>query len=402
MKRVYQELLELHFRENRQMLFLSGPRQVGKTTLATQLLAASKQGVYLNWDAPDQRRLIGEGGEGVADRAGVFTLSEGRPLVVFDELHKYAKWRDYLKGFFDLYGERCSVLVTGSGNLRCFSRGGDSLMGRYFPYTMHPLSVAELVRQDSPIGDVRHQPQPLPEDQWELLWNCGGFPEPFLKGTKAFLRRWQKLRMELMTREDVRDLTRITEIGQIALLAELVRHQIGQLTSFNSLAKKVQASSHTIKHWLEILGALYYCYDVRPWSSNVTRSLLKEPKWYLYDWTWCQDEGAKAENFVASHLIKAIDFWNDTGLGSYQLRYVRDLEQREVDFLLVKDQQPWILIEVKRGDGPLSPHLRYFQQQLQAPYAFQVVIDAPYVDQNCFSQHQPIKVPAKTFLSQLI
>jgi len=169
------------------------------------------------------------------------------------------------------------------------------------------------------------------------------------------------------------------------------------------MASRLRASDKTVREWLNVLSSLYYCFAIRPWSKNVSRSLLKEPKYYLWDWSLCQDEGARAENFIALHLLKAVHLWDDLGLGKYALHFIRDKNKREVDFLISKDDKPWLLIEVKLSNNSrLSPSLLYFQKQLQAKHALQVVINMPYVDKNCFISNEPIIVPARTFLSQCI
>ena len=130
---------------------------------------------------------------------------------------------------------------------------------------------------------------------------------------------------------------------------------------------------------------------------------MKQPKVYLWDWALISEVGARNENVVASHLLKAVHLWQDCGLGNYDLHFIRDKEKREVDFLVTKDEKPWFLVEVKSGNNqPISKHLHYFQQQLDVPHAFQVVFDMPYEDIDCFEYTTPIKVPAMTFLSQLV
>ena len=172
--------------------------------------------------------------------------------------------------------------------------------------------------------------------------------------------------------------------------------------TYQTLAKALWITAKTARRWVNALKAVYYCFLVRPWSKNISRSLIKEPKIYLYDWSLCNDLGARAENFVAQHLLKAVHYWTDHGLGDYGLYYLRDKDKREVDFLVTRNDKPWFLAEVKNGSRTLSPHLEYFQKMTGAEHAFQICMDLDYVDRNCFSYHQPIVVPAITFLSQLI
>lgn len=394
--------LAAHYRDRRQMVFLSGPRQVGKTTMAKALGKEFPASHYFNWDNTTHRELILKGPEAVARRAGLDRLQDRPPLCAFDELHRYRLWRDFLKGFFDQYESNSRTLVTGSASLTVFKRGGDSLMGRYFPYTLHPVSVAECVKSNS-SGSTLREPARIDDEKWDALWRFGGFPEPFLKAEQRFYNRWRKLRTGQLLREDLRDLTRIQELGQVEILAELLRQHVGQVTTYSYLAKTVRVSVQTVHRWISTLEALYYCFAVRPWHHNVARALRKEPKYFLWDWSQVESPGARAENLVASALLKAVHWWTESGYGEFGLHFVRDKQKREVDFLVSRDRQPWFLVEVKNsGNANLARSLHYFKEQTRAPFAFQVAMDAEFVDRDCFEFSAPIIVPGKTFLSQLV
>ncbi len=400
MKRIYETLLAEHIRENRQMAFLTGPRQVGKTTSA---LACSPMPHYLNWDRQTDRTDIIRGPDAVAQKAGLSTLQTMHPVIVLDEIHKYSKWKNFLKGFFDSYGSSCHAIVTGSSRLNIYKRGGDSLMGRYFPYRMHPLSVSELVSTDIIETEIRTAPMRIDKDAWESLLRFGGFPEPFLKGNTRFHNKWILLRTEQLFREDLRDLTRVRETGQIQTLAELVAAHSGQPVNLSNLAVAANVSVDTIRRWIALLESFHFCFTVRPWFRNVSKALRKQPKLFLWDWSVLKDPGARFENFVASHLLKAVHWWTDTGLGKYALNYVRDKNGREVDFLVVRDGAPWFLVEVKSSaKRELNPCLALFQRQTKARHAFQIAGDLDYVERDCFSATTPVRVPAMTFLSQLM
>lgn len=401
MKRIYESVIEENLEQDRQMLFLVGPRQVGKTTTSLATSEIRPIHYYFTWDDQEHRKLILSGAHAVAEVMGLAKVGV-KPAVVFDELHKYRKWKNFLKGFFDLYSKKCQILVTGSARLNVYKAGGDSLMGRYFLYRLHPFSVAEIISPKMEQAEISF-PKKISDEDFQALFTFGGFPEPFLKRNTPFYNRWKRLRMDQLFQEDLRDLTRIQELGQIQVLAELLSHQAGQLTSYTSLANKVNASVDTIRRWIETLKSFYYCFSLQPWTKNVTRSLLKEPKIYLWDWSLIEDKGARVENFIASHLLKAVHFWTDRGLGEYKLHFLRDKEKREVDFLISKNQKPWILIEVKTSDNAgISKSLIHYQKMLKAEYAFQVVFEMNYIHSNCFIGPEPMIVPARTFLSQLV
>ncbi|MFV2068389.1 MAG: ATP-binding protein [Pirellulales bacterium] len=403
MKRRYEAVISDHFENNRQMLFLMGPRQVGKTTTSRQSASSFSEHLYLNWDNQEHRELVLAGPAAVAGRIQVDRLRENAPLLILDEIHRYGRWKGFLKGLFDSYPENIKILVTGSARLDVFKAGGDSLMGRYFPYRMHPLSVAELT--DPGIGEdpILRRPRRIDDDAFEALVRFGGFPEPFLRQELRFSNRWRRLRSQQLFKEDLRDLTRIHELDVVESLAEILRRRSGQLTSFSSLARSVNASVDSIRRWLATLESLYYCFAVRPWSRNIARALRKEPKYYLWDWSIVDDSGQRAENLVASALLKAVHFWTDQGLGEFGLYFVRDKQKHEVDFVVTREDRPWFLVEVKSsGTAALSPQLAYFQRQSGAVHAFQVALDLPFVDRDCFEVEKPVIVPARTFLAQMV
>ena len=401
--RLYVDLIEQHFRQNRQMLFLMGPRQVGKTTVCRAVSENFDELFYLNWDNTAHRAIVLGGPDAVAEHLELSRLREEPPVVVFDEIHKWGKWKDFLKGFFDTYEGNVRIAVTGSARLDVYRSGGDSLMGRYFGYRMHPLTPAELLRPRVPGDAPVEPPMALDDDQWEGLWRFGGFPEPFDRRDERFYNRWRRLRSQLLFEEDLRELTRIRELSQVEVLAELLVERVGAHVTYSSFARDLGASVNTIKNWLETLERLYFCFSIRPWHKNVTRSLRKQPKYYLWDWSLVDDPGMRVENMVASSLLKAAHLWTDLGIGEFSLHFLRDKQQNEVDFVLVRDGEPWVLIEVKSSASrSLSSSLFRFRDQLDPVHVFQVAMDADYVDRNCFELDEPTIVPARTLLSQLV
>ncbi len=394
--RIYTEVLQDHLVRHRQMAFVSGPRQAGKTT-ACQTVSKD----YLNWDNSDHRRLLLRGPEALAEHLQLDRLRAQSPVVVLDELHKHSKWKGLLKGFFDTHGDRARLIVTGSSRLDVFRRGGDSLMGRYLLYRIHPFTVGECIRTSIPADPVQEPAEPKASD-WDALLEHGGFPEPFVRRDSRFTRRWRSLRHEQLAREDLRDLARVADLGAMETLMQLLAESSGRQLVYSALAQEIQVSVDTIKRWCDLLVRLHYGFFVRPWFRNVTKSLRKEPKWFSRDWSGVTDEGARSETFVACHLLKAVELWTDLGLGDFELRYLRDKLQREVDFLIVKDRKPWLLVEVKTSDVRLSPALLHFQNQTKAPHAIQVVMNLPFEKVNFLTEHRPVVVPAMTFLSQLV
>lgn len=395
MERFYETLLKQHLKTYRQMAFVSGPRQVGKTTTCRELADH-----YLSWDVDEHRRLIQQGPASVGEDLRIRQLQEQTPVLVFDELHKNPRWKTFLKGFFDLYESDCRVIVTGSSRLDVYRKGGDSLMGRYFIFHMHPLSVAELLHSEPPKTELLRTPGPLTEKQWEALLQFGGFPEPLSLCDPAFQLRWRKLRRQQLIREDIRDLTRIEDLPQLEMTADLLAERSGDPLVYANLARDVGVSPHTLKSWVNTLCDFHHGFLVRPWHRNVSSALRKEPKWYVRDWSAIDDAGKRFETFVACHLHKAVQGWTDLGLGDFELWYLRDKQQREVDFLVVRDGAPWFLVEAKHRDTRLSSALDHFQRQTQAAHAFQVVETMPYVDADPYAHSSPLVVPARTLLSQ--
>ena len=397
--RIYDSMLAEHLADHRQMAFVSGPRQVGKTTTCRQRADAC-----LNWDDVDDRELILAGPRSLIERLGLDRLTGTAPVILFDELHKFPRWKQFLKGFFDTYADRMRIAVTGSARLDVYRRGGDSLMGRYLPYRMHPFSVAETITQELPdAARIVRPPRPVDAGDFDALWGHGGYPEPFLKRDPRFSRRWQSLRFEQLVREEVRDLARVQQLDQLEVMVRLLADRSAQQLVYGNLARQVRVAVDTVRRWVAALCDLHLGFVVRPWFRNVSRSLRKEPKWYLRDWASIGDAGQRAETFVACHLLKAVEGWNDMGLGAFELGYLRDKEKREVDFLVARDGEPWFLAETKLRDESMSRALRRYQERLGAPFAFQVTVDAGYVDEDCFARPSlPLIVPARTFLSQLL
>ena len=397
-QRIYTEIIREHFAKYRQMIFLSGPRQVGKTTLVKE-----QNPEYISWDREKDRQLILSGAEKIAEKLGLGSrMAAGKRVVAFDEIHRYPRWKTFIKGFFDSFERDVKVMATGSARMDVYKRGGDSMMGRYFPYRVHPFSVGEILRPSLPDETLIRDPLKIDEEEWSALWEYGGFPEPFAMRDRRFFRKWRELRLEQLLRSDVRDVSKTLEIDRIECLARVLINRSSEQLVYSALARDLNVTEPTIKLWISILKSLYFGFEVRPWFKNVENSIRKTPKWFLRDWSLVDDDGKRAETFVACHLLKAVETWTDLGYGEFALNYLRDKRKREVDFIVTKDAAPWFLVEVKKSDEKRSAALSAFQQMTRAKHAFQVVLDSEFVDRNCFDYTTPVIVPARTFLGQLV
>jgi uncharacterized protein len=362
--------------EDRKMVFLSGPRQVGKTTLARRCQEKYAQSLYFNWDTiPDQKKLL---------KDPYFFEKENRDarqpfLVVWDEIHKYARWRNYLKGAYDRFQNDFRFLVTGSGRLELFKKGGDSLLGRYLGLPLHPLTVGELVGTSTRWDDFKQALQNLPSrpagatDACDGLFRFSGFPEPFLRARVEFYNRWFEARKTLLLREDIRDASRLREISLLEMLSHLIPDRVGSPLSLNALKQDIGVAFETVRDWVLLLEQFFYLFRVYPFAGSLKRSLRKEAKAYLYDWAEVSEEGPRFENMTALHLLKAVQIWRSTGQGAFALHYIRDKEKREVDFAIVEKGRPVCLVECKRADEEPAPALLYFQAKLAVPVAVQLV-----------------------------
>lgn len=373
MKRIYESVLIEHFQMNKQMAFVCGPRQVGKTTISQSIREIKKDSVYRNWDIPEDRIKIAASSY-LPALEGLTLSPASHPLIIFDEIHKFSDWKNYLKGFYDSYAAQIDILVTGSARLNIYKKSGDSLMGRYLLYRVHPISLAEKSERTTALFQAPHI---VTLEDIQRLLHFGGFPEPLHKANERFLNQWRNLRWQQLIYEDIRSLEAIQNLSQLELLATLLQHQSGQLVNYSALATKVKVSLPTIQRWISILEQVYFCFSLRPWSKNITRSLIKEPKIYLWDWSLIStDKGSLHENFVASHLLKAVHFWTDVGLGLFELYFIRTKDQVEVDFLITKNSLPWILVEVKSSSKTsLSKALQHYKDILCCPFAFQLAFD---------------------------
>lgn len=381
---------------SRRSAFINGPRQVGKTTMAESLLAELKQQEnYFTWDDDEFRKLWVKG-----PKEFLKNLNKN-DVVVFDEIHKDRKWKSKLKGIYDLFKNDLRFVVTGSARLDFYRKSGDSLQGRYIPYRMHPLSVGEgpMVKPPPEIHWDEHRTNPF---DLEDLLQFGGFPEPFSMQKLDKVRRWQRLYRERMIKEDLRDLQEVRDVTIIETLALLLQERAGSQLSYESLREELSTSFDSVRRWIDLLEALYFCYRIKPYSKNLKYSLKKEPKLFLYDWSLVSNPGARFENLVASHLLKSCHAWTDCAMGEFELYYLRDKQKREVDFLVTKDNKPFALVEVKSGQSTPTSSLLHYQKLLNPQFCIQVVKEDKS-ERSSFLQYPGVQViSAKRFLGSLV
>jgi predicted AAA+ superfamily ATPase len=359
------------------MSFIAGPRQVGKTTmLRNYLKEEGLVGRYHNWDTPTVRAAFRRDPEffmeGVSSRA--------LEPVVFDELHKIPKWKSHLKGMFDAWQGRVRFIVTGSARLDFMRKSGDSLLGRYFLFRKLPLHPRECIDVTTFVdwfpGDSPRV-APTSSAAWlaasRQLFETSGFPEPFLSGSQRFLNRWRVDHLSLLVTEDLSELTKIEQVLRVEELAELLRARTGSPLSTNRLAQDLGAGFPTVKRWLDALELVYLTFRIPPYATKLARAVRKEPKLYFWDWSLVESEGARFENMVAVHLMRAISSWNERGFGPYDLHYVRTKDGDEVDFLITEKRKPKLLIEAKQTDEHVSSSFFRLRAKLGVQSALWVV-----------------------------
>lgn len=347
------------------MVFVGGPRQVGKTTLANKLVAAKfKNPAYFNWDnRSDRRRIISSDWPGNSE------------LLILDEIHKYNRWKTLIKGEYDKLKEKYRFLVTGSTRLDVYRKGGDSLQGRYHYYRIHPFSLAEIINRKNKIevfSELKISPT-ASHPEFEILDNFGGFPEPVIKQSEKLLRRWHNEKNNRLFREDIRDLEPLRNIAGMTLLSDLLPLKVGSLFSINSIREDMEVSHKAVSNWINILESFYYCFRIYPYTGKTIRSLKKEPKLYLWDWSEIDNESARFENMIASHLLKLIHFLYDYEGYRAKLYFLRDVDKRELDFLVTVDEKPWFAVEAKLSGLNVSRNISYFKSRLNIPYTYQII-----------------------------
>ncbi len=335
--------------KRKKMVFLGGPRQVGKTTFAKSLLGKNSKG-YLNYDSLRDKKAM---------MAAEIPLNE--PIIIYDEIHKFARWRNLIKGIYDVNKEDFNILVTGSAKLDFYRKGGDSLLGRYEYFRLHPFSIVEA---NCKIDD---------------LLQLSGFPEPLFSGSQKVWRKWQMERIQKIIHEDIISLERVREISLLDLLIENLPNRIGSPLSLKSVREDLEVSHDAVAHWLDIFDRMYLTFRISPFGSPKIRAVKKEQKLYFWDWTYCPEKGQRFENLVASHLLKYCHYVEDSQGFKMELRFIRDTDKREIDFVVLKDKKPIFAVECKSGERQLSPHIAYFKQRTNIPLFYQVHMGTKHV-----------------------
>jgi len=364
--RIWQELAH-----EKSMVFLAGPRQVGKTTLAQIISDSFANTLYFNWDIPEHRvRLIKD----PAFFESVERKDASVPLIVFDEIHKYKDWKNYLKGIYDQFHGKYHFLVSGSGRLDMYQKGGDSLAGRYYLFHLWPFTIAELGENNVTFHEFLEKPLHISMEGsnhlkkiWSQLSEYSGFPEPYLSNRMTTYRRWSNTYSQQLIREDIRDLTGIKSIGLVETLYLLLPSKVGSPLSVPSLAGDLKVSYNSVQSWLSSFERFFLAFSISPWTAKIARAIQKERKVYLWDWARIKDPAARFENMVAAELRRGVTTWNDMGYGSFSLHFIKNKEQQEVDFLIADGGEPLVLVEAKLSDTQPSPALKKFQRALDIP-----------------------------------
>ena len=350
----------------RQMRFIAGPRQCGKTFLARrQLESLGMSSLYYTWDDRSVREAYRRDNRFIERNLGNVAKQDGIHWACFDEIHKMPSWKNILKDFFDHYEQRVRMIVTGSAQLDSFRRSGDSLAGRYLLFHLFPFTLRELVRRDIPVtipddavdliapvmDTVRYYPAEI-----ETLLAFSGFPEPFLSQKVSFQRRWKKDYVDRLIREDLRDITRIVALENVATLMALMPGRIGSPLSINTLSGDLGVNYTSTANYVNALQLAYITIQLPPWSDKIARSIRKEKKSYFMDWTQVDDPAARFENFLAINLLAWTSLLTDAGIGNFGLHYVRTRDGKESDFLISREGKPWLLAEAKLTAGPIARH----------------------------------------------
>lgn len=405
-KRYFQPLISsLAFAKNK-MAFLAGPRQSGKTTLSKMMISERSQARYFNWDQVEARKIWTSTPSKLLD----FDNYIQTPLLVLDEIHKAKNWKSTVKGLFDTKENEVDILVTGSAGLNIYRKGGDSLLGRYLYFRLHPFSLAEILKSkfiqpDNLFESIINNTIDDHDDSIDILKQLleyGPFPEPYLSQDKNFHRLWHRGRVEKLVREDIRDISRTVELSQIEMLVSLLPDRIGSQFSIPALREDLNVSYDAVKRWLSYLKEIFYLFEIKPYFKNVKRSIKKEGKVYLWDYSELETDAKKFENLMAASLLKYCHYLTDAGFGEFELFFLRDKSHAEIDFLITKDNLPWLPIEIKSQDTSHTKAWKTFLPQINVQLALQVVSKKNVFKKTIINNTTCIVLSADKFLQYLV
>ena len=375
------------------MVLLAGPRQCGKTTVA-KAFVEERKGRYYSWDRLQDRRTI-----------QAYELDAGARLWAFDELHKYRRWRGFLKSAYDEFGDERSILVTGSARLELYGRGGDSLQGRYFPHRLHPFTLAEILGRNFEWERFRREQfesEPGAVSVLKDMHRLGGFPEPFLSGSDRTAARWRLAYGTRLVREDVRDLERVQDLDRMELFYDRLSEVVGAPLSINALREDLEVAFATVKNWLSIFERLYGVFRLPPFGAPRVRAVKKESKLYFWDWARVAEPAQRFENLVAAHLLRLCHWLEDVEGKRCELRYFRTATGQEVDFIVVERRKPLFAVECKATERPVDSGLAYFLERFGKMPAYQVCLEGERdVVARSRSGARVRVLPAARFLAQM-
>jgi len=387
----------------KQMVFVAGPMQAGKTFLTKMIAQKFTNSYYFNWDIIDEKRKLIEN---PSFYENINLKDDSTPLVIFDELHKFPDWKNYLKNVFDRDKDNFKFIVSGSGRLDLFQKGGDSLAGRYLLFHLWPFTLAELSGSNLNFEKFIKNPLKINLKKntsiqiWEDLKLYSGFPDPYLQKDARFYKIWSNTYKKQLLREDIRDLSSLRSSENVEILYSLLPSKIGSLLSMANLSRDIKVSFDSIKSWLALFENFFMVFRISPWTAKISRAITKEKKIYLFDYASIDSKGAKFENMVALELYRAVSNWNDTGLGEFSLNFIRNREKQEVDFVLIKKNKPFLLIETKLSNDTPGKSLIKFQNMLNIDTV--LLVDKPDVCKKISNkQNKILIISADHWLSYL-
>jgi predicted AAA+ superfamily ATPase len=350
----------------RQMRFIAGPRQSGKTTIArNKLEKEGTPGLYYNWDSRLLRKRYRDETDIIEN--DILPIKQGKKVwVCFDEIHKMPKWKNMLKDFFDTHEDRVNFIVTGSARLDVMRRAGDSLAGRYFMFRLNPLMAAEAagreyghVMPEAAAGKTIEKLISNSREEEGIIdgfMNKSCFPEPFLAPNAASSAKWHDNYFELLAKEELRDISAIRDLETVSTLLHLLPARVGAPLSLESLRQDLEINHATVKNYMNYLGLTYAVFTLQPFFNNVKRAVKKEKKAYFYDYYFIDNKGYRFENLVALELKSRVDLWNDSAADRYELCYVRNRDRKETDFLVTKNKKPYFHCEAKFSEENIENH----------------------------------------------